>query len=120
MALEIQGKVHEIYETAQVTDKFRKREFVVEMDDNGYPQYIKFQLNQDRCNLIDPFSKGEEIRISFNLSGRPFTGKNGETIYFTNLVAWKIESLGKTAESNNTPPAPSFEAEPGQADDLPF
>lgn len=101
MSLEIQGKLHEVFATQQITEKFKKREFIVDMDDNGYQQYIKFQLNQDKCTLIDSFKKGEEIKVSFNLSGRAFTSKTGDQGYITNIIAWKIQSLGNAANTSN-------------------
>jgi single-strand DNA-binding protein len=94
MALEVTGKLHEIYPAQQVSDRFRKREFVLEFMDGNYAQYVKLQLNQDRCDLIDSYNKGENIKVSFNLSGRQFTDRNGQTQYFTNLVAWRIEAAG--------------------------
>lgn len=30
MALEVQGKLVDVFETVQITDKFKKREFVIE------------------------------------------------------------------------------------------
>ena len=91
MSFEIVGKLHEIYDEQQITEKFRKREFVLETQDGMYQQYIKFQLTQDRCAAIDNFTKGEDVKVSFNLSGRPTQNRNGETVYYTNLVAWRIE-----------------------------
>lgn len=90
MAFEVKGKLEVIYDTQQVTDRFKKREFVLEVQNGMYPEYVKFQLTQDRCNLLDPFSKGEEITVNFNLKGRPYT-KEGRTTYFTNLEAWRID-----------------------------
>ncbi len=91
MSFEVVGKLHELYPEQQVTEKFRKREFVLETQDGMYQQYIKFQLTQDRCSALDNFSKGEDVKVSFNLSGRPSQNRNGETVYYTNLVAWRLE-----------------------------
>ncbi|MFD2244956.1 DUF3127 domain-containing protein [Pontibacter ruber] len=101
MSFDIQGKLYEVFETTQVSDKFKKREFVLEIPDGSYTQYAKFQLTQDKCNLLDQFQKGQEVKVTFNLSGKPFV-KNGETLYFTNLQAWRIESA-----SNNFGGAPA-------------
>jgi single-strand DNA-binding protein len=97
LSLEVQGRLHEIFNEVQVSDKFRKREFVLETVDGNYNQYPKFQLTQDKCSLLDGFNKGEEVKVLFNLSGRPFE-KNGETLYFTNLSAWRIEKVGAAAQ----------------------
>jgi single-strand DNA-binding protein len=100
MSFDVQGRMHEIFDEAQVSDKFRKREFVLEIPDGSYTQYIKFQLTQDKCNLLDQFKTGDEVKVTFNLSGKPFT-KNGTTMYFTNLSAWRIESATAGAPPAN-------------------
>ena len=54
--MEITGKLLECMDTVQVSERFRKREFVLEYADNPeYPEYIKFELAQDRCELLDSF-----------------------------------------------------------------
>jgi single-strand DNA-binding protein len=100
MSFDVQGKLHEIFDEQQVSDKFRKREFVLEIPDGSYTQFIKFQLTQDKCNLLDQFKVGEDVKVTFNLSGKPFT-KNGTTMYFTNLSAWRLESADAGAGNNN-------------------
>jgi len=90
----VRGKIIEIFEAKELTQTFKKREFVLEYTPNPqYPQYIKFDLQNDYCNLIDNFKKNDEVEVFFDLRGKPYTNKNGETIYFTNLVVWKILSV---------------------------
>jgi len=94
--MNIKGKLYEIYPTKQVTGTFQKREFIVEYADNPkYPQFIKFDLAQDNCVLIDQFKKGEIIEVFFDLTGRPWTNPKGETTYFNSLRVWKIEKAGE-------------------------
>jgi single-strand DNA-binding protein len=90
MAYDVTGRLHEIFDEQQVSEKFRKREFVLEVQDGQYPEHIKFQMVQDKTSLIDPFKMGDEVKVTFNLRGRGFN-KNGQMIYFTNLEAWRIE-----------------------------
>jgi hypothetical protein len=108
MAFEIKGKLEVIYDEAQVTEKFKKREFVLMVQDGMYPDYPKFQVTQDKCSLLNSFKAGDEVIVSFNLRGRPST-KNGITTYFTNLDAWKIvpateASVSKPASSASSSP----------------
>jgi single-strand DNA-binding protein len=91
MAYEATGRLHEIFDEQQVSEKFRKREFVLEVQDGQYPEHIKFQMVQDKTALIDPFKVGDEVKVTFNLRGRGFN-KNGQMLYFTNLEAWRIEA----------------------------
>ena len=90
MAYDVTGQLHEIFDEQQVSEEFRKREFVLEVQDGQYPEHIKFQMVQDKTSLIDPFKMGDEVKVTFNLRGRGFN-KNGQMLYFTNLEAWRIE-----------------------------
>ncbi|OON69344.1 DUF3127 domain-containing protein [Hymenobacter sp. CRA2] len=98
MAYEATGRLHDIMDEQQVSEKFRKREFVLEVVDGQYPEHIKFQLVQDKTALIDQYKIGDEVRVQFNLRGRGFN-KNGQMLYFTNLEAWRIEPASGGAAS---------------------
>lgn len=115
MAYDLTGTLFEIQDEQQVSEKFKKREFVCEVPDGSYTQYIKLQLTQDKCSLLDQFKVGDPVKVAFNLQGKPFT-KNGTTLYFTNLSAWKIEAAGS---ANAGTPQPKDEADL-DSPDLPF
>ncbi|MES2836372.1 MAG: DUF3127 domain-containing protein [Bacteroidota bacterium] len=83
--------------TQQVSDKFKKREFVIVENSSPYPQFISFQLTQDKCSLIDNIMEGNDIKVYFNLRGREWQSPQGETKYFNSLEAWKIEMAGQAA-----------------------
>ena len=104
MSFEITGKLHEVYDEQQVSATFKKREFVLEIQDGNYAQYPKFQFTQDKCSLLDSYNVGDEVKVAFNLSGRPFT-KNNVTSYFTNLSAWRIENAAGAASTPQQEPA---------------
>ena len=124
MAYEAEGRLFKKFDTAQVTDTFKKREFVLEIEDGAYTQIIKFQLTQGNCEKLEPFNEGDQLKVTFSLRGREYT-KDGRTSYFTNLDAWRIESAS-TAEAGNTAPEadsfPTLTDEPAMDanDDLPF
>ncbi len=103
MSFEVQGRLHEIFDEVQVSDKFRKREFVLEIPDGSFTQHVKFQLTQDKCGVVDQYKIGDEVKVNFNLSGKPFT-KNGTTMYFTNLQAWRIENAGAASGGGKASP----------------
>jgi single-strand DNA-binding protein len=114
----IAGKLYRIYDTTTVKDTFRKREFVVEVQDGNYPQHIKLQVTQDRCALLDRYKVGDEVVVHFNLRGRPFTNKDGQEVFFTNLEAWRIE--GRSVGSGSQPTAASTQQQVPDFDDVPF
>ena len=122
MSFELSGTLYEIGETQKISDKFSKREFIIEKKENTgnfeFVDHIKFQLTNDKCDLIDKFNTGDELNISFNIRGRKWE-KNDKVSYFTNLEAWKIEKAGEGMPP--APPAPDEEIPlPEAPDDLPF
>lgn len=97
--MEIKGKLHEVGSVQNVTDSFKKRELVVAYAENPqFVEYIKFELQQDNVNKADNLKVGDDIEVSFNLRGRPWTNKEGVTTYFNTLVAWKISKLSSTSQ----------------------
>lgn len=91
MAFDVTGKLLVIYETLQVSARFSKREFVIEIEDGRYPQAVLFQATGDRCDVLDDFRIGDQVRVTFNLRGREWRSPKGETRYFNSLDVWKLE-----------------------------
>ncbi|MFN5090337.1 MAG: DUF3127 domain-containing protein [Bacteroidota bacterium] len=107
---EIEGKLVKAYDMeVKGTSSFRTREFVIETMET-YPQFVKFQSVQDKCDLLNQFQEGEIIKVSFDLRGRQWQDK-----YFTNLNAWRIE---KSSNSSSPSAAPSGNAS-GSFDNTP-
>ncbi len=119
MALELTGKLIEKFDEQQISASFKKREFVIETNENNFTEQIKFELVQDRTDIIDPYKIGEELKVSFNLKGRKWQDK-----YFVNVQAWRVERAQASNNGNyppdmpdDLPPPPPFE--PGM-EDAPF
>lgn len=120
----VEGRLIEIFETQNVTDSFRKREFVLEYAENPqYPEFIKFELIQANCDQLNDFKVDDRVNISFNLKGRKWTDPQGVVKYFNSLQAWRIEKAGGT--SDNAQPGPPenqewMKSDFSEDDDLPF
>lgn len=121
MAFEITGRIIEVLPVNQVSDKFRKREFVIEKKETGgsavFVDYIKFQLVQDKCDLINESFLNEEVKIWFNLRGNKWE-RDGRVNYFTNLDAWKVERISDETADKNVPLSGTIEDIPPELDDL--
>ena len=128
MSFEIEGDIVKIFDTEKKTDTFQAREFVIKTE-GQYPQFIKFQLTQDRCDLIDKYQPQQKVKVSFDLRGREWNEK-----YFTNLNAWRIDEAAQAVEEggdqSESAPAPFEPLNSGASqdsnvmaedfDDLPF
>lgn len=128
--MEVTGQLKLKYDTQKVSDKFQKRDFVLATDlSTPYPQFVSFQITQDKCTMLDSFNEGDEIKVQFNLRGREWNGPQGIK-YFNTLEAWRLEkvmagqSSQPTSQSNNgmqeNTPAPVFNSSISDNDDLPF
>jgi hypothetical protein len=107
-------------DTQVVSDKFKKREFVLTDNSSQYPQHCVFQLTQDRTELIEPFREGETITVHFNLRGREWTSPQNEVKYFNSLEAWRIEKDDSSAFSAPSSIPSASQVSDTAEDDLPF
>jgi len=142
MSLEVTGKLIVKYDTQQVSEKFKKREFVLELAEeingNIYTNFAKMQLVQNKCDIIDRFNVGDPVRVSFNIKGNKWE-RDGKVNYITNLDAWRVEAASAAPAGNqgssqpaqaynnnggnqgaNFNAAPNFNPSPETIDDLPF
>lgn len=119
--MKILGKIHEIGSIQQVTDSFKKRDLIVQYAENPqFVEYIKFEATQDRVSEFDNLVPGDEVEVSFNLRGRPWTNKDGVTSYFNSLVAWKVSKVGSVQGKLAQYTPPPMDNSGSEDDDLPF
>lgn len=86
----MKGVLKIINPSVQVSEKFTKREFVLNEPHDQWPQDILFQLTQKNVDVLDKFVEGQEVEVSFRLRGREYNGK-----YFNNIEAWRVEPIGE-------------------------
>lgn len=111
------GKIKRISKIQQVTDTFKKREFVIETDEQ-YPQTIGFEVIQDKINIIDNYNVGDLIEVFFNLRGREWQKDASSPIrVFNSLHAWRIQKV-ETEQANS--PTSENTSTPSPDEDLPF
>jgi ribosomal 30S subunit maturation factor RimM len=110
----LKGELKVISDSTQVSEKFKKREFVVVDNSGQYPQTIQFQATQERCELLDSLKVGQNVEVSFFLRGREWTNpKDGVVRVFNSLEAYKIELLSSESATSDAPTVQG-------GDDLPF
>ncbi|MGV1011475.1 MAG: DUF3127 domain-containing protein [Flavobacterium sp.] len=125
--MEVSGKVKVVGGEQQVSPTFKKRELVVTTDEQ-YPQSIMIEFVQDKCDLLNNVTVGEDVKVSINLGGREWVNPQGETKYFNSIKGWRIEKNQAAAPASQAmPPMPAAEAfapatdfKEEEHDDLPF
>jgi len=102
--MEVVGKVKVIGAEQHVSPSFVKRELVV-LTDEQYPQSIMIEFVQDKADLLNVISVGQDVKVSINLGGREWVNPQGETKYFNSIKGWRIEKVD-AQPSNQVPPVP--------------
>lgn len=125
--MEIEGKIKLIDTTKTYGGNgFKKREMVI-VTEEQYPQPIMVEFVQEKCDLLNNFQVGQNVKVSINIRGREWVNPQGETKYFNSIQGWRIENLQPAAAASGMPPVPPMDAfEPADDlneedyDDLPF
>ena len=121
--MEVTGKIKLISETQTFgASGFRKRELVITTNEQ-YPQMLMVEFVQDKCDMLNSYAVGQDVKVAINLRGREWINPEGVAKYFNSIVGWRIESLAQAAPQN-IPPVDSFQQAPdlsaNEPDDLPF
>jgi hypothetical protein len=112
-------------ETQQVSDKFKKREFVLMTVENvngtEYPNPLKMQAVQAKCDVLDKYAIGSQVSVHFNVKGNSYTDKkDGSTKYIVNLDMWKIEPVAAQQAPQQVAPQQAPRVNLQALDDIPF
>lgn len=91
--MEIAGKIKVLKEIQNIgSNGFRKREVVITTEDQ-YPQHVLIEFIQDKCDLLNSYTIGEDVKISINIKGEEYINPEGIAKYFNAIQGWRIESL---------------------------
>ena len=116
--MELIGKLEEVRDAIQRTATFTVREFVLEVENPRNAQWndhILFQVSNNNVGLLDTFSVGQMIKVTFDIQGRRWTGQDGTQRVFNTLSAWRIESAENAqAAAPTSAPAAQPVAAPAQ------
>ena len=125
-SFEAQGIIHSIDETRSYgANGFTKREFVIKLSGEGenpdYPNYVALELIKDKCALMDAYQPGDEVVVTFNLSGRLWNAPGKPEKCFTSLQCWKVEGAGSGGAAPSQGSSDPFsQMMPDYDDDVPF
>lgn len=121
MPNQIRGKILHIGVNQSFTTKsgndFSKREFVLDCTTydtytgESRPNYPSFTLMSKHVTDIDVYKAGDDVLVSFFLSGRPWE-KDGITRYINDVVAYKIEPF---VQQSAQPPQPTAQPQASQS-----
>jgi hypothetical protein len=122
MSLSVKGRLVKILTmesgVSRTGNAWKKQEFVVETQEQ-FPRKICFTLFNDKVTLLNGFTPGEDIEVSFDVESREFNNK-----WYHNINAWKLERVGQAPVADVPPPFSADDIPPEnvteEQDDLPF
>ena len=120
----VKGTIHLIEETKTYGQKgFRKRLVVLEqVKGGGFTNYVPVEFLKDACDSVDDLHLGDEIEVSYRLSGRRWQrDESSEPKYFLSAEAmsFRVINGGGSGQSGEGPDIDSVLAEAAD-DDVPF
>ena len=122
----VRGVVHLIEETKTFGQKgFRKRLVVLEQSKGTFTNYVPIEFVKDGCDAVDDLSTGEEIEVTYRLSGRRWQRDSAsEPKYFLSAegISFKRTSAGGGRGSDGADDFVDSSDDYSQAgnDDVPF
>lgn len=123
--MEVTGKIKHLYDTQTYgANGFKKRELVLETVEQ-YPQFLKIEFVQEKCDVLNSYQVGQEVKIGINLKGREWINPENQTVYFNSIQGWRVDPLqnavATTPETANAQaPAQTASVNDSEPDDLPF
>jgi translation initiation factor IF-3 len=118
--MEVVGKIKAIKSVIE-KNSFKSRNVIVTSEEQ-YPQHLEIQFVQDKCDILNNYKEGQNVKVSINLRGRIWVNPQGEEVYFNTIQGWRIEKV-ESVNTNDLPAADKvFEGATVAADDsdLPF
>jgi hypothetical protein len=101
--LKIKGTVYKVSQEEIKSEKFKKRDVILEVIEGTYKQYLTVQFSNAKCDLLNNVRQGDMISISINLKGRLWTGADGIEKCFNTFEGWQIESDSLASTQTNIP-----------------
>ena len=120
----VKGTIHLIEETKTYGQKgFRKRLVVLEQNKgSGFTNYIPVEFLKDACDSVDDLHLGDEIEVSYRLSGRRWQrDESSDPKYFLSAEAMSFKIVtGNSSDSSGAAPDIDNALAEAADDDVPF
>lgn len=102
----ITGTITKIEDRKKIGESFYVRNFMVKESSEQFPQEYPFQFTGDKVGVLDHYTTGVVVTVSFNIDVKEF--KNSK---FVNLRAWRITKMDGENKATAMAPNAGFEKE---------
>ena len=121
----VRGVVHLIEETKTFGQKgFRKRLLVLEQSKTSFTNFIPVEFVKDGCDAVDDLAVGDEIEVTYRLSGRRWQRDEASEVKFflsaEGLSFKQVSGNGRAQGGSNETIDPNDALAEAGDDDVPF
>ena len=117
--------IGKIYEKGQMTsgtsangNTWHRMTLVLDVQVGQYSKKMAFQVSTANVPAVRAFNTGDEVEVTWDITSREYTNKEGVKSWFTQADLRGIKAVGEQAQPVASTPIP--EAGAAQDDDLPF
>lgn len=116
-----------VYEKGAITEgmsqngnRWQRMTLVLDVQVGQYSKKMAFQVMTGNIASVQAFNTGDNVEVTFDISSREWTNKEGVRSWFTQVDLRDIKAAGLPDNVATVESTPIAEAGPAESGDLPF
>ena len=116
-----------VYEKGAITEgmsqngnRWQRMTLVLDVQVGQYSKKVAFQVMTGHIAAVQAFNTGDLVEVTFDVSSREWTNKDGVRSWFTQVDLRDIKAAGLPENVATVESTPIAEAGPAESGDLPF
>lgn len=105
---------------SQSGNRWQRMTLVLDIQVGQYSKKMAFQVMTGNIAAVQAFNAGDKVEVSWDVSSREYTNKEGVKSWFTQVELRDIKAAGIPDNVQTIQSSPIAEAGAPQNDDLPF
>ena len=116
-----------VYEKGAITEgmsqngnRWQRMTLVLDVQVGQYSKKMAFQVMTGNIAAVQAFNTGDNVEVTFDVSSREWTNREGVRSWFTQVDLRDIKAAGLPENVATVESTPIAEAGPAESGDLPF
>ena len=116
-----------VYEKGAITEgmsqngnRWQRMTLVLDVQVGQYSKKMAFQVMTGNIASVQAFNTGDNVEVTFDVSSREWTNREGVRSWFTQVDLRDIKAAGLPENVATVESTPIAEAGPAESGDLPF
>lgn len=116
-----------VYEKGAITEgmsqngnRWQRMTLVLDVQVGQYSKKMAFQVMTGNIAAVQAFNTGDNVEVTFDISSREWTNREGVRSWFTQVDLRDIKAAGLPDNVATVESTPIAEAGPAESGDLPF